>query len=62
MSNVQLRDSFGMCPGTLGKLSKSQRVSLEVLEKICNQLDCNLWDTINYVEDQKNNEGSNNKW
>ncbi|MEG1287546.1 MAG: helix-turn-helix transcriptional regulator [Clostridium sp.] len=51
MSKVDLRDSIGMGPGTLAKLSKNQRVSLEVLERICKELDCNFVDVIDYIED-----------
>lgn len=51
MSKVDLRDSVGMGPGTLAKLSKNQRVSLEVLEKICKELKCNFSDIIDYIKD-----------
>ena len=51
MSKVDLRDSIRMGPGTLAKLSKNQRVSLEVLEKICKELNCNFGDIIDYIED-----------
>ena len=54
MSKVQLRDSVGMGPGTLAKLSKNQRVSLEVLEKICKELNCNFCDIIDYVKEKEN--------
>lgn len=51
MNKVDLRNAIGMGPGTLAKLSKNQRVSLEVLEKICNELKCNFSDIIDYIED-----------
>lgn len=51
MNKVQLRDAVGIGPGTLSKLSKNQRVSMEVLEKICNELDCNFGDIVDYVKD-----------
>ena len=51
MSKVQLRDAVGMGPGTLSKLSKNERVSLEVLEKICKELDCNFADIVDYVNE-----------
>ena len=38
-------------PNTLAKLGKNQRVSLEVLEKICRELDCNFGDIIDYTKD-----------
>jgi len=50
-SRIQLRDSVGMGPGTLAKMGKNQRVSMEVLEKICKELDCNFGDIVSYVKD-----------
>lgn len=49
MTKVALRDITGMGPGTLSKLSKNQRVSMEVLEKICKELNCNIGDIVDYV-------------
>lgn len=51
MTKVALRDAVGMGTGTLSKLSKNQRVSMEVLEKICKELNCNFNDIIEYKED-----------
>lgn len=51
MSKVELRDAVCMGPGTLAKMGKNQRVSLEVLEKICKELDCNFGDVIEYIKD-----------
>ena len=52
ISKVQLRDMTEMGPNTLAKLGKNQRVSLEVLEKICRELNCNFGDIIDYVGDE----------
>lgn len=51
MTKVQLRDTIGMGPGTLSKLSRNQRVSMEVLEKICKELDCNFGDVVDYIKE-----------
>lgn len=53
MSKVELRDAVGMGSGTLAKLSKDERVSLEVLEKICKELNCNFGEIIDYIPDSK---------
>lgn len=58
ITKVQLRDMTEMGPNTLAKMGKDQRVSLEVLEKICKTLDCNFSDIIDYVKDDENG----NKW
>ena len=51
MSKVNLRDSIGMSSSTLAKLSKDKQVSMEVLEKICEKLDCNIGDIVDYIKD-----------
>lgn len=51
MTKVQLKEITGMGPGTLAKLGKNQRVSLEVLERICKELHCNFGDIIDYKEE-----------
>lgn len=51
MSKVQLKKVTGMGPGTLAKLGKNQRVSLEVLERICEELNCNFGDIIDYKKE-----------
>lgn len=53
MTKVQLREVTGMGPGTLSKLSKNQRVSMEVLERICKELDCNLGDIVDYIKEER---------
>ncbi len=53
MSKVQLRNAIGMGSGTLAKLSKDEKVSLDVLEKICKELDCNFSEIIDYIPDSK---------
>ncbi len=51
MTKVALRDNIGMGPGTLAKLSKNKYVSMEILEKICKNLDCNFGDIMDYIKD-----------
>ena len=51
ISKIQLKNITEMGPNTLAKLGKNQRVSLEVLEKICRELDCNFGDIIDYKKD-----------
>lgn len=50
MSKVELRDLIGMGPNTLAKLSKNEKVSLDVLERICEKLNCNFCDIIDYIK------------
>lgn len=51
MNKIQLKGAIGIGPGTLSKLSKNQRVSMEVLEKICKELNCNFGDIVDYIKE-----------
>lgn len=51
MNKVALRDQTGIGPSTLSKLTKNKRVSMEVLEKICKELDCNIGDIVDYIKE-----------
>ena len=50
MNKVALRDAIGITPSTLSKLSKNQNVSMDVLERICKELDCNIGDIVDYLD------------
>lgn len=52
MKKMDLVDKVGLSSSTLAKMSKDDAVSLSVLEKICDALDCDFGDIINY-EKQK---------
>lgn len=56
MNKVTLRDSIGITSATLAKLSKNERVSMEVIERICKELDCNIGDVVDYVPQEENND------
>jgi DNA-binding Xre family transcriptional regulator len=42
-----------MTTATVAKLSKGERVSLEVLERICAYFNCRIEDVIEYVPEEK---------
>lgn len=50
INKTTLRDMTNISNQTLSKLSKNQYVSLEVLERICKCMDCNIEDVVEYVE------------
>jgi len=52
MNKVALRDAIGIAPTTLSKLSKDQKVSMDVLEKICKELHCNIGDIVEYIHEE----------
>lgn len=58
ITKSKLRALTEMGPNTLAKLGKNQRVSLEVLEKICRILSCNFSDIVDYVDDDIKNDNT----
>lgn len=53
INKSELRELTGIGTNTLAKLSKNQPVSMEVLLKICEELDCTFGDI---VECERENE------
>lgn len=51
MTNVEVRKSTGISSATFTKLKKNETVSLDVLLKICNFLDCDIGDIVEVVKD-----------
>lgn len=52
MTKIEFRDLIGMSPNTLAKLSKNEKVSMDILERICKEFDCNFSDIVDYVSDK----------
>ena len=51
MSKAELRKLAGISPATFTKLRRNQEVSLSVLLKIADVLDCDAGDMISFVKD-----------
>lgn len=44
-------EQIGISSSTLAKMSRGELVSLAVLEKICNELDCDFGDIISHIKE-----------
>lgn len=55
MNKSELRELTGIGTNTLAKLSKNQAVSMEVLMKICNNLNCDISDVCEFIKEDKVN-------
>jgi len=53
MKKTQLCDKAGISSSTLAKLGKNEVVSLEVLERICDILGCDIGDIMSFREGEK---------
>ena len=51
ISKAELRRQAGLSPATLTKLRRNQSVSMEVLMKIAEVMDCNIGDMMEFVKD-----------
>lgn len=54
MKKTDLVDKLGISSSTLAKMGKNEYVSMEVIERICNHLNCQISDVVVYVRDNKN--------
>ena len=50
MSKAELRRQAGLSPATLTKLRRNQSVSMEVLLKIAEVMDCNIGDMMDFIK------------
>lgn len=48
MKKDDLRQAIGISSSTLAKMSKGEFVSLDVIDKICNYLNCRIEDVIEH--------------
>ena len=51
LNKSELREITGIGTNTLAKLSKNQTVSMEVLMKVCEKLDCDLTDVCEFIKE-----------
>lgn len=51
MSKTELRLSAGLTTSALAQLGKNDYVSLKIIEKICNALDCGISDVVELRKD-----------
>ena len=56
MKKMDLVEKIGISSSTLAKMSKGEAVSMAIMEKICEELNCDFGDIINY---ERKGEGQN---
>jgi DNA-binding Xre family transcriptional regulator len=57
MKKVDLSSKLGISSSTIAKMTKGEMVSMNILGKICEELDCDFGDIIHYEKDRN---GGNN--
>jgi DNA-binding Xre family transcriptional regulator len=53
MSRAELRKVADISSNTLTRMIKDEPVTLELLSRICNKLDCDFGDIVTYASDSK---------
>ena len=48
MQKKDLIDKIGVSSTTIAKMGKGEKVSLDVLERICNYFNCNIGDVMSF--------------
>ena len=56
MSKADLRKAAGIAPNTLTRLRRDEEVTLTVLYKICNTLDVNIGDIMEFLPEEINDQ------
>ena len=57
MTKTELRLQTDMSTATLAKMSKGEAVSMAIMEKICEELNCDFGDIINYERKGEGQDG-----
>ncbi len=52
MKKIDLMERVDISSSTVAKRTKGEAVSLKILEKICDELDCDFGDLIHYEKDK----------
>ena len=53
MKKTDLMDRLGISSSTMAKMTKNELVSMKVLEKICDELDCDFGDIVHHKKETK---------
>lgn len=53
MKKMDLKEAIHIGTTTLSRLSKNQPVSMEVLMRICKELNCNIGDIMEFICDEE---------
>ena len=53
MYKKDLTEKLGISSATIAKMGKGESVSMEVLQKICDYMDCNIGDIMSFEKTEK---------
>ena len=50
-----MTEELNISSATIAKMGKGEQVSMDVLERICTYLDCNIGDIMSFEKEENNN-------
>lgn len=53
MRKKDLIDKVGLSSTTIAKMGKGEKVSLDVIERVCNHFDCDIGDVISFEKESQ---------
>jgi len=56
LQRKDLKEALKISSSTLAKMSRGERVSMDVLMRICDYLDCNVGDIMSFVKEENTSE------
>ncbi|CDD65438.1 putative transcriptional regulator [Firmicutes bacterium CAG:882] len=55
LQKKDLTEELNISSATIAKMGKGEQVSMDVLERICTYLDCNIGDIMSFEKEENNN-------
>lgn len=55
LQRKDLTEKLNISSATIAKMGKGEQVSMDVLERICTYLDCNIGDIMSFEKEENNN-------
>ncbi len=52
LKKVDLTNKYGISSSTIAKMTKGKTVSMDIMERLCKELDCDFCDIIHYERDK----------
>ncbi|HAG10107.1 MAG TPA: XRE family transcriptional regulator [Desulfotomaculum sp.] len=52
MTKEQLRKALGLSPSTIAKMGRGEKISLQIIEKLCQYFNCQPGDLFEYIPDK----------
>lgn len=56
MNKTKLKEALDISSATIAKMSKNEYVAMRVLDDICQLLNCNIQDVVEFIPTQKESE------